>query len=144
MALGIVSYPDSPAVTSDTTTPRTILIVDDTFSCGDTLALALGALLEFEVKMVGSAQEALTLADTIPLAAIVTDLHMPRIDGFELIRRIRAEERFARVPILVISGDSDTETPSRLRRLGVNAFFGKPFSPNAVRQTLEQLLYEKK
>ena len=124
--------------------PRTILIVDDTFSCGDTLALALAAVADCDVRMVGSAQEALKVADTVQLAAIVTDLHMPRIDGFELIRRIRAEERFAAVPILVISGDSDTETPSRLRALGANAFFAKPFSPNAVRQALEQLLYEKK
>jgi DNA-binding response OmpR family regulator len=123
---------------------RTILIVDDTFSCGDTLALALAALPELNVRMVGSAQEALKVADTVTLAAIITDLHMPRIDGFELIRRIRAEERFATVPILVISGDSNTETPSRLRALGANAFFTKPFSPNAVRQALEQLLYEKK
>jgi len=124
--------------------PRTILIVDDTFSCGDTLALALAALPDCDVQMVASAQEALKVAGTVQLAAIVTDLHMPRIDGFELIRRIRLEERFAAVPILVISGDSDAETPSRVRTLGANAFFTKPFSPIAVRQTLEQLLYENK
>ncbi|HYI92778.1 MAG TPA: response regulator [Bryobacteraceae bacterium] len=124
--------------------PRTILIVDDTFTCGDTLALALAALPDCDVQMVGSAQEALKVASTVQLAAIVTDLHMPRIDGFELIRRIRLEARFAAVPILVISGDSDAETPARVRTLGANAFFTKPFSPNAVRQTLEQLLYEKK
>lgn len=131
-------------MTPETIHRRTILIVDDTFSCGDTLALALASLPDFEVQMVGSAQEALHLAYSVSLAAIVTDLHMPRIDGFELIRRIRAEDRFAGIPILVISGDSDVETPSRLRRMGVNAFFGKPFSPIAVRQTLEQLLYEKR
>jgi two-component system, chemotaxis family, chemotaxis protein CheY len=130
-------------VTPAVRTPRTILIVDDTFACGDTLALALATLPECDVRMVTSAQEALTLAETVPLAAVVTDLHMPRIDGFELIRRIRAEARFASIPILVISGDSDAETPRRLRSLGANAFFPKPFSPNAVRQALEQLLYEK-
>ena len=78
-----------------------------------------------------------------PLAAVVTDLHMPRIDGYELIQRLRAEPRFAAVPIVVISGDTDLETPGRLRRLGADAFFAKPFSPNAVRQTLEHLLYAK-
>lgn len=124
--------------------PRTILIVDDTYSCGETLALALASLPEFDVRTVASAQEALRIAETLPLAALVTDLNMPRIDGFELIRRIRAEARFADLPILVISGDSDAETPNRLRKLGATAFFGKPFSPSAVRQTLEQLLYEKK
>jgi CheY-like chemotaxis protein len=122
---------------------RTILIVDDTHTCGDTLALALAALPEFDVRTVTSAQEALRLIEKVALAAVVTDLHMPRIDGYELIQRLRAEPRFAAVPIVVISGDSDLETPGRLRRLGADAFFAKPFSPNAVRQTLEQLLYAK-
>ena len=122
---------------------RTVLIVDDSHSCGDTLALALADLPDLDVRMVASAQEALILVDTIPLAALVTDLHLPRIDGFELIRRIRAKPQFATVPIFVISGDSDSETPSRLRRLGADAFFAKPFSPHAVRQALEQFLYAK-
>jgi two-component system chemotaxis response regulator CheY len=122
---------------------RTVLIVDDTHTCGDTLALALADLPDLEVRMVGSAREALAVADTIPLAALVTDLHMPRMDGYELIRRIREQPRFAGLPIFVVSGDSDLETPNRLRRLGADAFFAKPFSPHAVRQALEQVLYAK-
>jgi DNA-binding response OmpR family regulator len=122
---------------------RTILIVDDTHTCGDTLALALAAMPDFDIRMVTSAQEALRLVENVPLAAVVTDLHMPRIDGYELIQRLRAEPRFAAVPIVVISGDTDLETPGRLRRLGADAFFAKPFSPNAVRHTLEQLLHAK-
>jgi len=68
---------------------------------------------------------------------------MPRIDGYELIRRIRSQARFAAVPIFVISGDSDAETPHRLKTLGADAFFSKPFSPNAIRQALEERLYAK-
>jgi two-component system chemotaxis response regulator CheY len=123
--------------------PRTILIVDDTHTCGDTLALALATIPGLDVLTVTSAQEALTLADTIPLAALVTDLHMPRIDGYELIRRIRSQARFATVPIFVISGDSDADTPRRLRSMGADAFFPKPFSPNAIRQALEERLHAK-
>lgn len=121
----------------------TVLIVDDTQSCGDTLAVALAANPDLEVRTVASAQEALLLATTIPLAAVVTDLHMPRIDGFELIRRLRAEPKFDRIPIIVISGDSDIDTPARLKSLGASAFFTKPFSPAAVRHTLEHILYAK-
>jgi DNA-binding response OmpR family regulator len=120
-----------------------VLIVDDTSSCGETLALALAANPDLDVRTVTSAEEALLLAETIPLAAIVTDLHMPRIDGFELIRRVRAEPRFDGVPIIVVSGDADVDTPARLKRLGADAFFAKPFSPAAVRHTLEHILYAK-
>jgi CheY-like chemotaxis protein len=41
----------------------------------------------------------------------------------------------------VVTADADPETPERASRLGANAFFGKPFSPRAVRRTLEDLLY---
>lgn len=122
---------------------RIVLIVDDTLSCSETLAVALAGNTDLEVRAVSSAQEALKLAVTLPLAAVVTDLHMPRIDGFELIRRIRAEPRLSAVPIIVISGDSNLDTPDRLKSLGVNAFFPKPFSPAAVRHTLENILYAK-
>jgi DNA-binding response OmpR family regulator len=122
---------------------RTVLIVDDTPSCSETLAVAFAANPNLEVLTVRSAQEALKLADTVTLAAIITDLHMPRIDGYELIRRMRAEPRFAKVAIIVVSGDSDADTPARLKNLGADAFFSKPFSPAAVRHTLEHILYAK-
>ena len=74
------------------------------------------------------------------ICALVTDLHLPLMDGFELIERLRSDSRTARLPIIVISGDSDPRTPERLYRLGANAYFGKPYSPVQVRQKVEQLL----
>ena len=121
----------------------TVLIVDDTSSCAETLALAFAGNPDLDVRTVTSAQEALSIAETIPLAALVTDLHMPRIDGFELIRRIRADARWDAMTIIAISGDAEVDTPARLKTLGVDAFFAKPFSPAAVRHTLEHILYAK-
>ena len=71
---------------------------------------------------------------------MVTDLNLPSMDGFELIERVRSDSRTARLPIVVISGDSDPRTPARIYGLGADAFFGKPYSPAQVRQKLEQLL----
>jgi CheY-like chemotaxis protein len=72
----------------------------------------------------------------------VLDLHMPAMDGFELIRRIRGDARYARVPIIVVSADTDPRTPERTYRLGANAYFSKPCSPASVRHKLEELLDE--
>ena len=74
------------------------------------------------------------------MRAIVTDLNMPRMDGFELIRRIREDDKLAATPIIVVSADTDPATPQRIAQLGVNAFFAKPFSPAQVRRKLEQIL----
>ena len=71
---------------------------------------------------------------------IVTDLNMPRMDGYELIRRVRADQRLSGMPIIVVSADTDPATPQRIAALGVEAFFPKPFSPALVRRKLEQLL----
>ena len=57
-----------------------------------------------------------------------------------LIRQLRSEPRFARLPILLISGDSDPGLPRRAMGIGADAFFPKPYSPSAVRRKLEQLL----
>lgn len=87
-----------------------------------------------------SAEQALRLLVQQHVCAIITDLHLPRMSGFELIRRVRELPGYAGVPILVISGDSDPGTPDRIRSLGANAFFSKPYSPAAVRKKLEMLL----
>jgi CheY-like chemotaxis protein len=71
---------------------------------------------------------------------LVTDLNMPRMDGFELIRRVRSHGRYGSLPVIVVSGDTDPGTPERVSRLGVDAFFSKPYSPARVREKLEHLL----
>ena len=92
--------------------------------------------------MAPSAVEALRILDggSGAVRVIVTDLNMPRMDGYELIRRVRADQRLSGMPIIVVSADTDPATPQRIAALGVEAFFPKPFSPALVRRKLEQLL----
>ena len=75
------------------------------------------------------------------VAAIVTDIHLPRMSGLDLIARLRSTPRWQRVPIVVMSADSDPDTPQHALRLGANAYFPKPFSPVAVRKKLEELIH---
>jgi CheY-like chemotaxis protein len=121
---------------------RTVLIVEDAESCATTLEIALLAIPHIHVRVAPTAWQALEMlaAGGAGICALVTDLHLPLMDGFELIERLRSDSRTARLPIVVISGDSDPQTPERLHRLGANAYFGKPYSPAKVRQIVEQLL----
>lgn len=121
---------------------RTVLIVEDSDTSADTLEIALLALPDVSVAHAPSGRKAWQLIEGGRVAAIVTDLHMPNMDGFELIERVRAAARLNSIPIIVLSGDSDPETPERVRRLGADAYFAKPYSPAAVRDTLERLLHE--
>jgi CheY-like chemotaxis protein len=120
---------------------RTVLIVEDAESCATTLEIALLAIPHVNVRVAPTARQALDLlANGGGICAVVTDLNLPSMDGFELIERVRSDSRTARLPIVVISGDSDPRTPERIYGLGADAFFGKPYSPAQVRQKLEQLL----
>ena len=125
---------------------RLALIVEDSETCAETLQIALELIDGLEVRVVQSPRAAIaTLKETngvggLEIAAIITDLHLPKSDGLELIRQLRAEPRFAKLPILLISGDSDPQLPARALANGADAFFAKPYSPAAVRRRLEQLL----
>ena len=87
-----------------------------------------------------SSEEALKILERDPVSALVTDLHLPRMGGLELIAHARALPRASRLPIVVLSGDSDPRTPERVLGAGADAFFAKPYSPAAVRQKLEHLM----
>jgi CheY-like chemotaxis protein len=121
---------------------RTILIVDDADACASTLELALTAIPEMAISLATTALQALTVLedDRRTVCAVVTDLNMPYMDGFELIRRIRADRRHAGLPIVVTSADTDPHTPERTYALGADAYFAKPYSPTLVRRKVEQLL----
>jgi len=120
-----------------------ILIVDDTESSVAALVIALGQIPGVEVAFVSSPMEVLqSLKDRRKtVSAIITDICMPNMNGFELIRQIRADQKTSDIPIVVVTADTNPETPERTTRLGANAFFTKPFSPAAVRKTLEKLIY---
>jgi two-component system, chemotaxis family, chemotaxis protein CheY len=122
--------------------PRSVLIVEDSENSAATLEIALLGIPGLSVRLASSGLEALRILDREDgIDAIVTDLNMPRMDGFELIRRVRQHQRLCATPIIVVSADTDPGTPSRVEALGVNAFFAKPYSPAKVRHKLEQILH---
>ena len=121
---------------------RTVFIVEDSEGAATPLEVALQVINGVRVKLFSNAHDALTTLSSTPdhVAALVTDLHLPSMDGFELIRRIRGDQRYAALPIIVVSGDTHPDTPERLIRLGADAYFPKPYSPTEIRQKLESLL----
>jgi CheY-like chemotaxis protein len=121
---------------------KSVLIVEDSENSASTLEIAFLGIPGVSVRLASSAQEALRIldGDGNAIGAIVTDLNMPRMDGFELIRHVRQHRKLFATPIIVVSADTDPNTPNRIAQLGVSAYFPKPFSPAQVRRKLEQIL----
>lgn len=119
-----------------------VLIVEDAETCASTLEIIFSSIRGLRVLTAATAERAWEMIESRDqdIRAIVTDLHMPGMDGFELIDRVRANQVHADLPIVVITGSTDPHVSDRLRGRGVNAIFPKPYSPAVVREKLEQLL----
>jgi CheY-like chemotaxis protein len=125
-----------------TSGPGTVLIVEDAETCASTLEIIFSSIRGLRIVTAASAERAWELIESRDqdIRAIVTDLHMPGMDGFDLIDRLRTDKVHATLPIVVITGSTDPHVSDRLRSLGVSALFSKPYSPALVRERLEQLL----
>lgn len=125
-----------------TNAPGAVLIVEDAETCASTLEIIFSSIRGLRVLTAASAEQAWDLIESRAqdIRAIVTDLHMPGMDGFELIDRVRADQTHAGLPIVVITGSTDPHLSDHLRNRGVSAIFAKPYSPAVVREKLEQLL----
>jgi CheY-like chemotaxis protein len=118
---------------------RRILVVDDSPHVAGNLEIALSGIAP--VQLASNAADALRIArDEGEICAIVTDLEMPRMDGYELIRQLRTGPVATAVPIVVISAATDPQAQERAMNVGASAFFAKPYSPAEVRRELVRLM----
>jgi len=119
-------------------TPRRILLVDD--SPRDT-EMALDALHQYhlanEVTTLRDGAEALDFIfrrgdyagrDGADPAVIMLDLKMPRVDGIEVLRQLKADPRFRRIPVVVMTSSREDQDLARCYELGVNAYVVKPLT----------------
>jgi len=106
-----------------------VLAVDDSRTMRDMVRLALlGAGIEAEVAEDG-VHGLEVLDDMSPPDAIITDINMPRMDGFQFIDAVRAKDKYSAIPILVLTTESATDMKLRAREAGATGWIVKPFDP---------------
>lgn len=90
--------------------------------------------------VVSSGIEALQQLDQERYAMMITDCHMPDMDGFELTRRVRThdQKRLHEMPIVALSADVSTERAQRYRNAGLNDFLVKPVNLSTLKQCIEK------
>ncbi len=108
-----------------------ILIADDSQPVVDMLCAVLGE--DHEVVVAYGGAEAIEMAIDLQPDLILLDVVMPGIDGFEVCRRLRAEERTQRIPIVFITGLNAVEDEQRGLELGAIDFISKPIQAAIVR-----------
>jgi DNA-binding NtrC family response regulator len=116
--------------------PRILIVEDDAAT-----AWALEQSLSdegYEITAVDSAEKALAALRKKPADLVITDVRLPRMDGVELVRRLRARKHAAALIVVTAYGTDDTL--SRLLADGVHACFPKPFQMERLRKSVETAL----
>ncbi len=119
---------------------RTILLVDD----DPTLIAVLQAVLQrsgYTVLTAGSGEQALEVLRTSAVCAIITDLHMPKMNGLALLAHLAAAG--SKVPAILVTGSGNIED-SYAKEPGVSAVLLKPIGNRTLIRTLERVLGQKK
>jgi two-component system, chemotaxis family, chemotaxis protein CheY len=129
-----------------------ILVVEDSAAMRSYIRAALeeppgdggaaGAAWQRDIEVVEAASgfDALRLLPRGPYDLVITDINMPDINGLELIKFVRDSEHLRKVAVMIISTQSSDRDRERGLALGADAFLAKPFSPEALRQTVASSL----
>ncbi|MDB5753439.1 MAG: putative histidine kinase, CheA [Ramlibacter sp.] len=124
--LGQPAQPAAPLLPAAPTVPL-VLVVDDSI----TVRRVTQRLLQREGYRVALAADGLQalerLAEELP-AVVLSDIEMPRMDGFDLARNIRGDARLSHLPIVMITSRIAEKHREHARELGVNHYLGKPYS----------------
>jgi len=121
----------------------TLLIVDD----DPTPRQALRRLLEklgYAVVVAENGREALELVQREPPDLVLTDLTMPEVDGFELLRRLKAAERSRDIPVIVVSGVDDLSSVVRCIEQGAEDHVTKPYETVLLQARIRASLERKR
>src|SRR5207247_7952054 len=117
----------------------TVLIVDDDAR----LREYVRANLELEgyiVREAASAEEGLQALEEEPPDLVLLDVMMPRVDGWEMLRRVQERHGVGTIPVLMFSGKVEEEKLTDADARGVSGFIGKPFDPQQLIESAKQLV----
>lgn len=120
-----------------------ILCVDDEPEMVELLRLILGSR-GYEIIGVRSGQEALETLERESVDLILLDLMMPGMDGWEVVRRLRANEATASIPVIVVTAKSQqVDRVLGLRIVKVDDYIAKPFTPRELLDAVQRVLHKR-
>jgi chemosensory pili system protein ChpA (sensor histidine kinase/response regulator) len=124
-------------------TQPTIMVVDDSL----TVRKVTGRLLERQGYLVVTARDGVEamekLQELVPDVMLV-DIEMPRMDGFDLTRNVRADARLKRVPVIMITSRTADKHQNYAKEIGVSHFLGKPYQEHDLLEKISGFLGERR
>lgn len=116
------------------------LVVEDSPPMRKMIVFALSRIRELEVTEADDGVDALRRIAGTRFDIIITDINMPILDGLKLVKRLRADEAYKEVPIIIITTEGAEEDRQRALALGANAYITKPIQAPQVIQLVRETL----
>ncbi|MBN1847255.1 MAG: response regulator [Deltaproteobacteria bacterium] len=94
----------------------------------------------YEVIEAVDGQDAIEKLDSHLVSMLITDLNMPRMDGTELIRQVRAKPRYRFIPIIMLTTESQDRKKQEGKAAGATGWIVKPFKPDQLLGVIKKVL----
>ena len=118
--------------------PR-VLVVEDSPVIRKLIGMCL-ASTNIDVDFHSDGADGLDAALADPPDAIVLDIGLPTMDGWEVLGRLRADERTRNLPAMVLTANAQDDVRRKGREIGASAALSKPFTPNDFRRAVLEML----
>jgi two-component system chemotaxis response regulator CheY len=120
-----------PAAAATTDAATRVLTIDDSKTIRQMLLLTLQGA-GFEVVQAEDGEEGVALLAREPIDFVITDINMPRMDGYGVLRRMRADPQHRATPVLVLTTENEPGNKELARDLGASGWIVKPFDPERL------------
>jgi two-component system, chemotaxis family, chemotaxis protein CheY len=117
-----------------------ILVVDDSATMRRIVINTLKTIGYTSVVEAGDGKEALAHIYADEIQFIITDWNMPNMNGLELVRSVRADASYQNIPILLVTTRGVKEDIMEALQAKVNGYIVKPFTPQVLKEKLDQIL----
>ena len=140
--VSVPEAPQAPPAAASADERARLLVVDDQRANIQALFQAFQA--DHKVQMATSGEQALALCRSQPPDLVLLDVVMPGMDGFEVCRRLKADEATKDIPVIFVTGHHDEEAETRGLDVGAVDFISKPINPRIVRARVKTHLTMKR
>ncbi len=119
-----------------------VLIVDDSPSMRQVIkkVIQISGFDVGELLEAGNGKEALEVLSSNWVDVILSDIHMPEMDGIEMLRRLSEEDLWKRIPVIMVSTEGREQVIEEAKRLGAKGYVKKPFNPEQIKEILMSVM----
>jgi two-component system chemotaxis response regulator CheY len=138
-ASGPESAPSAGPANGEAVMAKRILTIDDSKTIRDMLRLTL-VDAGFEVLQAVDGQDGIEVLAKEPVDLVITDINMPKMDGYGVVRHMRENPAHKGTPVLVLTTESETEKRNIAREAGATGWMVKPFDPDRLIATINKVV----